>query len=362
MRIALVDTARRRRHYSIALLRLGAWRRSVGDECRLYENELPAIGEADEISASLFPEYFEREGFEVIRGIVPEAEALAPDYDLLEEPPTYAVTQTTRGCPRKCDFCMVPILEPTVSVRDRWSNDVPEGVSEIIFYDNNILAQPRAQFLRLAGEIRELTAARGIRAIDFNQGLDARILTESSADLIAELPLPFIRFAFDGMQEDGHYQRAVRMMAERGIREFRSFVLYNHTGTPSEFYYRLRESVNLQEEFAAAGIPARVKSYPMLHHPITAPDVARESLGYHWRRSDVEAVRLILRMSTAAAMYVSPTGLEEFVYWWGADEGEFLQLLRYPKLRLLLERRRGSQRMKRAKARERGVDATAEIG
>jgi hypothetical protein len=395
VRIALVDTARRRRHYSVALLRLGAWRRTLGDECRLYENTLPAIGEADEIwlstvfnfdmdralelarearkradrvliggiSASLFPEYFEREGFEVVRGIVPEAEALAPDYGLLGEPPTYAVTQATRGCPRKCDFCMVPILEPTVSVRDRWADDVPEGVSEIIFYDNNILAQPPAQFARLAGEILELTTKRKIRSVDFNQGLDARILTESSADLLAELPIQIVRFAFDGMQEDGHYQRAVRMMAERGTREFRSFVLYNHTGTPREFYYRLRESMDLQEELQSAGYPTRVRSYPMLHHPVVSPDVNRESLGYHWRRSEIEAVRLILTVSTGGAMFVSPNSLEEFEFWWGRDADEFMKLVRFPQLKLLLDRRRGSYRMKRAAARrdqtEGGKDATA---
>ena len=384
MRIALIDTTKRRTHYSVALLKLGAWIRDRGDECELFEGTLPADGEFDEawlstvfsfdmpraldfaraardradrvliggVSASLFPDYFTRQGFEVVRGLVPEAEAMSPAYDLLPEPPDYAITHTTRGCPRSCDFCMVPRIEPKFRPRERWQDDVPEGVSEIRFYDNNVLGLPPKKLDRVLKETRELVAERKIGLVDFNQGLDARLLTERSADLLASLPIAFPRFAFDGMQEDGHYQRAVRMMTERGVTEFRTYVLYNHTGTPAEFYYRIRASVELQTELRAAGYKVRVKSYPMKFAPIVAPDLARDHLGFHWRHSEREAVRLILRKSAAFAMYVSPGDLDEFEYWWGRDADEFLKLIRYPKLGLLLERRRGARRLNLSRARD----------
>jgi hypothetical protein len=304
------------------------------------------------VSASLFPDYFTREGFEVVRGLVPEAEAMSPAYDLLPEPPDYAITHTTRGCPRSCDFCMVPRIEPKFGPREGWQNDVPEGVSEIRFYDNNVLGLSPKKLDCVVKETREIVDERKIALVDFNQGLDARLLTERSADLLASLPLAFPRFAFDGMQEDGHYQRAVRMMTERGTKEFRTYVLFNHTGTPAEFYYRIRASVKLQTELRAAGYRVIVKSYPMKFAPVVEPDLARDHIGFHWRRSDREAVRKILSSSSGGSMYVSPTTLDEFEYWWGRDVDDFLTLLRYPQLSLLLQRRRGSLRLNRARARD----------
>lgn len=392
MRVALIDTTERRQHYPIALLKLGAWIRERGDEPELFSGRLPEAGAFEEIwlstvfsfdmpralsfavearrraervrvggvSATLFPDYFEREGFEVTPGLIPEAERVAPAYDLLPEPPTYAITHTSRGCPRSCQCCMVPRLEPSFEYRPTWTADVPEGIEELRFYDNNLLALPPARLKEVVGTIRELVEDRRISFVDFNQGLDARLLTERSADLLGSLPLRFVRFAFDGMQEDGHYQRAVRMMTERGVSEFRTFVLYNHDGTPSDFYYRIRESVELQVELRAAGYRVRVKSYPMKFEPIVAPRVEREYVGYRWTRRERDAVRLILRTSAAGSMYVAPGTLDEFLYWWGEDVDAFLKLLRFPKLRLLLDRRRGAYRLDRAKERERTRGETSE--
>lgn len=385
MRIALIDTTKRRSHYSVALLKLGAWIRDRGDECALFEGTLPPAGEFDEawlstvfsfdmpraldfarasrdrvervqlggVSASLFPDYFTREGFEVVRGIVPEADGFPPAYDLLSERPEYAITKTTHGCPRSCDFCMVPRIEPKFGAREHWQDAVPEGVSQIIFYDNNILALPPRKLDCTLTEICDLAAERKIREIDINPGLDARLLTSRSADLLEGLPGLSPRFAFDGMQADGYYQRAVRMMAERGTKEFRTYVLFNHTGTLAEFYYRIRTSAELQVELRAAGYRVTVKSYPMKFTPVVEPDLARDHIGFHWRRSDRDAVRKILSSSSGGSMCVSPTTLDEFEYWWGRNVDEFLTLLRYPKLSLLLQRRRGSLRLKRARATQR---------
>jgi hypothetical protein len=389
MRIALVDTTERRQHYSVALLKLGAWVRERGDECSLYEGTLPEPGSVDEIwlstvfsfdmpraldfaraardradrvvlgglSATLFPDYFTREEFEVVRGLVPEAENMAPAYDLLPEPPTYAITHTSRGCPRSCDFCMVPRLEPKFEPRANWTRDVPEDVDEIRFYDNNVLALPPKQLAEVVEKTLGLVDDFKVSLVDFNQGLDARLLTDRSADLLASLPIAYPRFAFDGMQEDGHYQRAVRMMAERGVSEFRTYVLYNHTGTPEEFYFRIRSSVELQDELRAAGYKVRVKSYPMKFAPVAEPDLARDHVGYRWRRSDRDGVRMILSQCSGGTMYVAPSSLEEFEYWWGRTEEEFATLIRFPQLRLLLDRRRGARRIDRARIREAAKDS-----
>ena len=295
--------------YPLALLKLGAWQKAVGNECELFEDTLPTAGAFDEIwlttlftfdiphalgivreaknragrvwvggvSATLLPEHFEREGVEVHRGLVPEAEAFAPDYSLLGAKPQYSISHTSRGCVRKCKFCMVHRLEPEFVNRTDWERDLVPGVGKVLFYDNNWLAKKPDDLAADVAKLRGLVSAEHITKIDFNQGLDARLMTEDIADLLAGLPIRPIRFAFDGMQEDGHYQRAIEMMAARGFREFRTYVLYNFKDTPQDFYYRLRESARLAQDLKIS-----VQSFPMRYQPILLIDGGREYTGKHW--------------------------------------------------------------------------------
>ena len=98
--------------YPLPLLKIGAWRKAQGDYCQIFNNQLPEKGTFDEIwitttftydiphalgivreakkrasrvwvggiSASLLPEHFERQGVEVHKGLIPEAEKYHPDY------------------------------------------------------------------------------------------------------------------------------------------------------------------------------------------------------------------------------------------------------------------------------------------
>ena len=81
-------------------------------------------------------------------------DTLPLDYDLLEEieykypAGDNYFSYTTRGCPNKCSFCAVPILEPTFSV----TNNIVEQIRQIderygpkqnlLMLDNNILNAP----------------------------------------------------------------------------------------------------------------------------------------------------------------------------------------------------------------------------
>ena len=46
MRIALIDTTKKQTVYPVALLKIGAWRKSLGDECVLFRNKLPEFIDA----------------------------------------------------------------------------------------------------------------------------------------------------------------------------------------------------------------------------------------------------------------------------------------------------------------------------
>lgn len=382
MRIALIDSTPRAKFYPLALLKIGAWRKSLGDDCKIFNDRLPKAGEYDEIwitttftydiphalgilkaakerasrvivggiSATLLPDLFRKEGVQVHIGLLPEAEKYSPDYSLLEKKPKYSIAHTSRGCLRKCGFCMVHKLEPKFINRSGWEQDISPLTNKVLFYDNNWLAKRPDDLKRDIVILKRLIKGGKIKTIDFNQGLDARLMTENIADFLKGLPIDPVRFAFDNMQEDGYYQRAVRMMAKKGFGSFMTYVLYNYKDTPEDFYYRLRETVKLNMETVKD-----IGSFPMRYQPIMRIDLKREYVGRNWtlqKRNGFPAIRGWHSPDGT----VSPKGggifksaMEEFEYWFGKDEKEFVKLISYPKLRQLLKRKAGALRMARAK-------------
>ena len=294
------------------------------------------------VSATLLPEKFEAEGVEVHRGLIPEAESFSPDYSLLGFAPEYSISHTSRGCVRRCGFCMVHRLEPDFHNRTDWINDIHPHTKKILFFDNNWLAKDIEDIKRDVSIIRGLVDAGRITSIDFNQGIDARLMTEELADLLKGVPLKPVRFAFDGMQEDGYYQNAIRTMAERGHHNFMTYVLYNFTDTPQDFYYRLRESVMLASELGVS-----VGSFPMRFQPILDIDKGRDYVGRHWTPAKKKGFMTILQRQSIGGGVTFGT-LAELEYWFGKDADEFNRLLSYPKLRQLIERKKGALRIERA--------------
>jgi hypothetical protein len=384
MRIALVDSMPRAKLYPVSLLKIGSWRKSMGDDCVLFKNKLPPAGEFDEIwittiftfdiphalgivregkrrakvvkvggvSATLLPEYFEKEGVEVYKGLLPEAEEYPPDYSLLGITPEYSISHTSRGCVRKCGFCMVTKLEPKFEHQADWEADIHPDAKKILFYDNNWLAKPRSIFKEDVNKLHRLVKSGRITEIDFNQGLDARLITEDIAGILKGLPIRPVRFAFDGMQEDKHYQRAVRLMFAHGFTEFVTYVLYNFMDTPQDFYYRLRESVLLSDELKTA-----VKSFPMRYQPILEADAGRRFVGKHWTERSRRGYMTILAshyvhgvVASAAYNSIFPP-IKEFEYWFGKDSDEFIKLINYPKIKELCLKKTGDMRMQRARAK-----------
>jgi hypothetical protein len=383
MRIALIDAHKPPRKgavYPYPLLKLGAWRRSLGDECRLFTNRVPSSG-FDEawvttlftyelpralhlaraartmgmtvrvggIAASLKPDFFEREGMEVHSGLVPEAEGRAPDFSLLQELPDYAVTFTSRGCVRRCQFCMVTRLEPHFKVETGWSRDIHQKARRILFYDNNWLAKTPADLESDVEEIIRLRKEGNVRTVDFNQGLDCRLLTARKADIISRIHHNPLRFSWDGRQEDGHIERAIRLMGERGSRDVRVYVLYNYLDTPREIYRRL----HTLQELTASGV-ARVASFPMRYQPILDLDPHREHTGPGWTPRERRAFMAILSTHAGEGI-ISPFGgrgissQQEFELYYGRDEDEFVRLLNYPRIRELAHSRRAVLRQSRAR-------------
>ena len=239
-------------------------------------------------------------------------EDLVPDYSILDQIEyQYPVRDAyfayaSRGCIRKCHFCGVPKLEG--AQRDVESlSDVINGISkrhgekrDLLLMDNNVVASPR--FRELMAEIRDLGFGAGAklrrpgersasrRRVDFNQGVDARILARDPMYLreLSTICLRPLRIAFDHLGLKGPYEKSVRIAHEYGLHELSNYMLYNFHDTPADLFERMRLNVELNEELGV-----RIWSFPMRYQPTDRPD--RGFIGDKWTRYQLRSLQLVLQ-------------------------------------------------------------------
>lgn len=130
-----------------------------------------------------------KDGIEIHRGLFEEVEDVLPDYSLVSSWRA-SILFTSRGCIRKCSFCSVPRIEPEFRVKKSAKHLIYPGHRKVILWDNNILASP--YWREIFGEFEELRLG-----VDFNQGLDARLIDEEVANRLKGLRIPLIRLAYD---------------------------------------------------------------------------------------------------------------------------------------------------------------------
>lgn len=129
------------------------------------------------------------------------------------------------------------------------------------------------------------------RYVDFNQGIDSRLINEENIKKLAEIPVCPLRIAFDHWKLRDVYEKSVRLAAEHGITHLSNYLLYNFKDKPIELYYRMKKNVDLCDELGIS-----IYSFPMKYHPIQDPKYFRDRtyLGKHWNRKFIRSVQAIL--------------------------------------------------------------------
>lgn len=273
----------------------------------------------------------------VIPGLLDKPGMLGKDKDIVDLlPPDYSIIDTcqnkylnyeyptndsyiayaTRGCIRKCKFCAVPIIEPSfkhyISIKNQ-VNYIKENFGEkrnLLLLDNNVLASKKLE--TIINDIIELGFGKNNntytykknrrkftvrRYIDFNQGTDARLLTEDKMRLLSKIAIHPLRIAFDYADEEHVrlYVDKVRMAAKYGIINLSNYILFNYIDTPEDFYKRLKINIELNDEFENRGLETRIWSFPMKYSPISGKHCKdRQYIGANWNRKYLRGIHCIL--------------------------------------------------------------------
>ena len=129
------------------------------------------------------------------------------------------------------------------------------------------------------------------RYVDFNQGIDSRLINKENIKKLAEIPVRPLRIAFDHWKLRDVYEKSVRLAAEHGITHLSNYLLYNFKDKPIELYYRMKKNVDLCDELGIS-----IYSFPMKYHPIQDPKYFRDRtyLGKHCNRKFIRSVQAIL--------------------------------------------------------------------
>ena len=139
-----------------------------------------------------------------------------PDYSMYPQY-QHAYGFLTRGCIRHCPWCIVPKKEGGIRpYRD--IETVLQGRKTAILMDNNVLAS--AHGIQQMERIADLKCK-----VDFNQGLDSRLVTDEIAFLLSKIKwIRFIRFACDTTPAVEPLLKAIEKLNKHGIKNYRIFV------------------------------------------------------------------------------------------------------------------------------------------
>lgn len=166
------------------------------------------------------------------------------------------------------------------------------------------------------------------RYVDFNQGVDARLFTKERVAQLARIAIRPLRIAFDDIKTFKAYNKAIRLSAEAGLKDFSNYLLYNFTDKPIDLYKRLRINVELCDELGV-----NIYSFPMKYHPIRKADTDaedfshnRDYIGKHWNRKYIRAIQAILNSTKGKV----GRGMSFFNEAFGSTEEEFMELLEMP--------------------------------
>lgn len=223
MKVLLMDLdviSQRQPFPNLALMKISAYHRARGDNVFL---NFP-LNHPDIIYASCvftwnakrrasFPNHaiIGGTGIDLKAELPAEIEHIMPDYGLYPRV-DYSLGFTSRGCIRKCPYCIVPKKEGRIKPWTRIYEFWDRRHRKIKLLDNNLLAAPNWR------QTMEDVIAEGL-VVDFNQGMDIRLVNEENVKYLKRVKIgrAKLRFAFDDISYEGAVRKGIELMLSSGI-------------------------------------------------------------------------------------------------------------------------------------------------
>jgi hypothetical protein len=203
-----------------------------------------------------------------------ELDQILPDYDdnwMVESPwDEFSYTFTTRGCVNSCSYCAVKKLEASRWINPRWRQLLDCGKSSVMVSDNNLSATDNTHLF----DVIDFIKSKNLRVM-FDNGFDCKYITDELASHLSGLRFirSGMRLAFDRIEEDGTFQKAIKILIDAGVKRshIMAYVLFNFDDKPEDADYRARECVKLG-----------IRPYPQMYSPLNRLNRERIFVGKHW--------------------------------------------------------------------------------
>jgi hypothetical protein len=261
--VLLVDADSQKGFPNLALMKLSAWHKQQGDQVELIKG-IPTthpLFEYDKyyISCIFFQnrdrvlDYASQLDNVVLGGsgvdlklrLPDEIDHIMPDYSLYGI--DFSLGFTSRGCIRKCPWCVVPEKEGDIRDNAPISEFHYPDHKNIILLDNNYFASPK--WLQNLEYIME----NGLK-VNFNQGLDIRTINNHMAYLLSQTKTYDWHFktrgfhvAFDTMRAEKGFLAGMKTLFDNGVKpnHVMVYVLVGFDTTYEQDLYRIEKIIEL---------------------------------------------------------------------------------------------------------------------
>ncbi len=244
MKIGLHDSEREYLKHktfpNYALMKISAYHKSLGDTVEWWY----PLREYDKVYSSKVFDFTPENpylppdtikggtGYDIHSALPDKIEKMYPDYSIYPEC-DYAIGYITRGCPNHCRWCVVPEKEGDIKPYRTWRELVRPDSDKLVLMDNNILACEYG--------INQLESLIGSSyKIDLNQGMDARLVNERIAGILARLKwIKYIRFSCDTKAQITAIENAAELLQRHGIKPYKLFIYLLVTPDLEDAAYRV---------------------------------------------------------------------------------------------------------------------------
>lgn len=248
MRVALYDVDSK--IPNLAIMKLAAYHKRRGDAVESYSPLFKS--QYDKVYASTIFDFSDKSlldaaqmeiggsAWDLHKDLPAEVEACSPDYSFYSF--EHSIGFTMRGCRFRCKFCVVPEKEG----RPKANNTIAEIWTQrasnfVVLLDNDFFGNP--QWRERVTEIHQFDLC-----VNFNQGLNIRIITDEQAEALASVKFynyhqtkRQVHFAWDRFNDEKLINAGIERVNKAGIKPWQMmfYVLIGFDTTPEQDYYRV---------------------------------------------------------------------------------------------------------------------------